>query len=180
MNGEAATTRAEPLQGRLVRGALGGVVAGLVFAFVTMWFADSMPMGAPGDPLRLISTVVEGKSALMSGAADVGTGWAVHLAISAIYGMVFALAVPWLRTTGLLGVAGGVYGAALFVVNFLVIAEVWLDQFQMPNKPFELAIHLVFGFLLAAAFAEFGARRLQTQSTASSDAERSPAVWSES
>jgi hypothetical protein len=35
------TTVEEPLAARLLRGAVGGVLAGLVFAGVTMWFADS-------------------------------------------------------------------------------------------------------------------------------------------
>jgi len=66
---------------------------------------------------------------------------------------------PTFRTNGTVALAGGLYGALLFVVNFLIIAEVWLDQFQMPNKPFELAIHIVFGHVLAVAFYSSGTRR---------------------
>lgn len=33
--------QAEPLASRLLRGAVGGVLAGMVFAAVTMWFTDS-------------------------------------------------------------------------------------------------------------------------------------------
>ena len=91
---------AEPLPKRLLRGAIGGIVAGLVFIGVTMWFADSLPKGAPGNPLRLISTIVLGESALMDGTADVGTGWAVHLVLSALFGMAFALAAPLFGTNG--------------------------------------------------------------------------------
>lgn len=144
---------------RLVRGAIGGIVAGLVFIFVTMWFASSMPEGQPGNPLRLISTIVKGKSALEDGTASVGTGWVVHIVISALFGIVFALIVPIFRTNGTVALAGGLFGAALFVVDFLVIPEIWLDQFKMPNKPFELAIHIVFGHLLAVAFYSSGTRR---------------------
>ncbi len=149
----------EALPIRLVRGAIGGVVAGLVFIGVTMWFADSMPDGQPGNPLRLISTIVKGKSALEDGTASVGSGWIVHLVLSAVFGMLFAVVVPMFRTNGTVALAGGLFGALLFVVNFLIIAEVWLDQFQMPNKPFELAIHIVFGHLLAVAFYSSGTRR---------------------
>ncbi|MGI8754950.1 MAG: hypothetical protein ACR2MB_03640 [Acidimicrobiales bacterium] len=137
---------------RLARGAIGGILAGLVFIVVTMWFADSLPMGQPGNPLRLISSLVKGKGALMDGTASVGTGWIVHLVLSAAFGMLFALVVPLLPTNGLIALAGGVYGGLLFVVNFLVIGKFWIDQFQMTNKPFELAIHIVFGHLLAVAF----------------------------
>lgn len=150
---------AEPVAMRLVRGAIGGIVAGLVFILVTMWFASSMPEGQPGNPLRLISTIVKGKSALQDGTADVGTGWIVHIVISALFGIVFALIVPMFRTNGTVALAGGLFGALIFVLDFLIIAEVWLDQFQMPNKPFELAIHIVFGHVLAVAFYSSGTRR---------------------
>lgn len=33
--------QAEPLTSRLLRGAVGGVLAGTVFAAMTMWFTDS-------------------------------------------------------------------------------------------------------------------------------------------
>lgn len=135
------------------------MIAGLVFIVVTMWFADSMPKGQPGNPLRLISTIVKGKAALADGTADVGTGWIVHLVLSALFGMLFAVVVPLFRTNGTVALAGGLYGALLFVVNFLIIGEFWLDQFQMPNKPFELAIHIVYGHVLAVAFYSSGTRR---------------------
>ncbi len=153
------TAEAEALPIRLVRGAIGGMVAGLVFILVTMWFVALLPEGQPGNPLRLISTIVKGKSALEDGTASVGTGWIVHLVLSALFGMVFALVVPMFRTNGTVALAGGLYGALLFVVNFLIIPEVWLDQFQMPNKGFELAIHIVFGHVLAVAFYSSGTRR---------------------
>lgn len=153
------TFEAESIVPRLIRGAIGGVGAGVVFIVVTMWFADSLPMGQPGNPLRLISTIVNGKSALADGSANVGTGWIVHIVLSAVFGMLFALIVPMFRTNGTVALAGGIYGGLLFVANFLIIAEVWLDQFQVPNKPFELAIHIVFGHVLAVAFYSSGVRR---------------------
>lgn len=54
-----------------------------------------------------------------------------------------------------------VFGGLLFVVNFLVVGEFWLEQFQMPNKPFELVIHVVYGHLLALAFYSSGVRRTE-------------------
>jgi hypothetical protein len=53
----------EPVARRLVRGAVGGIAAGLVFAAVTMWFADSTG-GAAEMPLRMISTIVKGDQAM--------------------------------------------------------------------------------------------------------------------
>ena len=53
----------EPLAARLLRGAVGGVLAGLVFVGVTMWFAHSTG-GKPEMPLRMISTIVKGDAAM--------------------------------------------------------------------------------------------------------------------
>lgn len=51
---------AESPPGRLVRGVVGGLVSGMVFAGVTMWFASTMPDGGAEMPLHMISTVVKG------------------------------------------------------------------------------------------------------------------------
>ena len=155
------TASAEPVGRRLLRGAVGGTIAGLVFIGVTMWFADSMPEGNPGNPLRLISSIVLGENAVMDGSADVTTGWVVHLVLSALFGAIFALAAPVFRTNGTIALAGGLYGLVLYLVNIVLIPEVWLQQFQAVNDPFELAIHLVFGHLLAVFFYSSGARRVE-------------------
>ena len=89
----------EPLVRRLVRGAVGGVAAGLVFAAVTMWFADSTG-GKAEMPLRMISTIVQGDQAMAAGTTSPALGAVVHLALSALFGILFALAVPRFRTNG--------------------------------------------------------------------------------
>src|SRR5919109_3435511 len=104
----AATRRSkieEPLVRRLVRGAVGGVAAGLVFVAVTMWFADSTG-GKAELPLRMISTIVKGDQAMAAGTTSPALGVAVHVVLSALFGMAFALAVPRLRTNGTVALAG--------------------------------------------------------------------------
>jgi hypothetical protein len=94
----------EPLVGRLLRGAVGGVLAGVVFAGVTMWFAHST--GGNADmPLAMMATIVQGDAAMAAGTASPTVGVLVHLALSALFGAVFALAVPRLRTNGTVAVA---------------------------------------------------------------------------
>ena len=110
----------EPLAARLLRGAIGGVLAGLVFVGVTMWFAHSTG-GTPYMPLRMISTIVKGDAALAAGTTSPALGGVVHVVLSALFGMVFALAVPVFRTNGTVALAGTVYGLLLYVVNFLVL-----------------------------------------------------------
>jgi uncharacterized membrane protein YagU involved in acid resistance len=148
----------EPLVRRLVRGAVGGVAAGLVFAAVTMWFADSTG-GKAEMPLRMISTIVKGDQAMAAGTTSPALGAAVHLALSALFGILFALAVPRFRTNGTVAVAGTAYGLLLYVLNFLVLTSLVFTTFRMANQPFEVVAHLVFGTLLSFAFFGSGVRR---------------------
>jgi uncharacterized membrane protein YagU involved in acid resistance len=148
----------EPVGRRLVRGAVGGVAAGLVFAAVTMWFAHSTG-GKPEMPLRMISTIVQGDQAMAAGTTSVALGVAVHVVLSALFGMVFALAVPRFRTNGTVALAGTAYGLLLYVVNFLVLTPLAFTTFRMANQPFEVVAHLAFGTLLSFAFFGSGVRR---------------------
>jgi uncharacterized membrane protein YagU involved in acid resistance len=148
----------EPVGGRLVRGAVGGVAAGLVFAAVTMWFADSTG-GKAEMPLRMISTIVKGDQAMAAGTTSPALGAVVHLVLSVLFGIVFALAVPRFRTNGTVALAGTAYGLLLYVLNFLVLTPLVFTTFRMANQPFEVFAHLVFGTLLSFAFFGSGVRR---------------------
>jgi uncharacterized membrane protein YagU involved in acid resistance len=109
--------------------------------------------------LKLISTIVLGADALKAGTAEPWVGVVVHMVLSAVIGMVFALLSPALRTNGAVALVGTAYGALVYVVNFLVVANTVLPQFQMPNQPFELVMHIVFGTLLSFFFYSSGVRR---------------------
>ena len=147
----------EPMGRRLLRGALAGIVAGIPFAVITMWFAATTGGGWLA-PLKLISTIVLGADALEAGTAQPWVGVAVHMVLSALMGIAFALIAPALRTNGTVALAGTVYGALIYVVNFLIIANTLLPQFQKPNQPFELVMHIVFGTLLSFFFYSSGVR----------------------
>jgi uncharacterized membrane protein YagU involved in acid resistance len=154
----ATSRHAEPLAPRLLRGAVGGVLAGIVFAAVTMWFTDSTA-GKADMPMLMISTIVKGDKAMAAGTTSLGLGVLVHLLLSMVFGMLFALAVPRLRSNGTVALAGTLYGALLYVVNFLVLAPLAFTTFKMANRPFELFAHVAFGTLLSFAFFSSGARR---------------------
>jgi hypothetical protein len=156
----ATTAPAEAVGRRLLRGAIGGLVAGIAFIVVTMWFASTQG-SPPVAPFKLISTLILGAGALESGSASVPLGVAIHAVLSIAFGAVFALAAPMLASNGTVALAGGAYGALLFVVNFLVLGSTVFPQFQMPNWPFELVVHIVFGHLLAVAFYSSGVRRTE-------------------
>jgi uncharacterized membrane protein YagU involved in acid resistance len=96
---------------------------------------------------------------MAAGTASPTVGVLVHLVLSALFGAVFALVVPWLRTNGTVAVAGTAYGLLLYVVNFLVLAPLLFPTFQAANQPFEVFAHVVFGTLLSFAFFGSGVRR---------------------
>jgi uncharacterized membrane protein YagU involved in acid resistance len=146
------------LTGRLVRGVVGGVVLGALFIGVTMWFADSTGGEAKGL-LMMISTIVLGETAMANGTASVGVGTAVHFALSALFGVLFALVVPAFRTNGTLLIAGTAYGALLYLVNFLIFAPLAFPVLKMANQPVEVVVHIAFGTLLAMAFLSGDSRR---------------------
>jgi uncharacterized membrane protein YagU involved in acid resistance len=96
---------------------------------------------------------------MATGTTSPALGGVVHVVLSALFGMVFALAVPRFRTNGTVALAGTVYGLLLYVVNFLVLTPLVFTTFRMANQPFEVFAHLVFGTLLSFAFFGSGLRR---------------------
>lgn len=110
--------------------------------------------------MRLIHSLITGPDALMSGDVEPWLGFVVHSVLAAVFGMTFALVVPLFRSNGTVALAGGLFGLALYLVNFQLIARFFVERFlENPNQPFELVVHVVFGHLLALAFYSSGTRR---------------------
>lgn len=136
--------------GIAARGVVGGIAAGGLFLAVTMWFATSVGDPAKG-PLLMMSTIVKGDEAMMAGTASVGAGLAVHLVLSAAFGVLFAAVASRLKTAGAVVAAGAAYGGALYLLNFKVLSPALFTTFEMANQPFELVVHVAFGLLLSLA-----------------------------
>ena len=153
-----AEMRAQPAVGWWVRqGAIGGAIAGVVFAIFEMIMAALLKDAFFG-PLRMISGIALGKQALMpdySLITAVLVGIVIHMLISMILGVVFALLaayVPALAgTTALLVAAAAVYGLILWLVNFYAIAPLagwnWFPNMTNPAVQF-FAHTLFFGAVL--------------------------------
>lgn len=157
MTVSSSTQDRDSVGARLMRGAVAGLLAGLLFIVATMWLASAD--GKPAEmPLRMISTIIKGDAAMADGTTSVGLGWATHLVLSAIFGVVFALVTPLLRSNGTVAIVGVGYGLLLYVVNFLVLAPLVFTTFQKANQPFELVVHVVFGTLVGLAFFSSGPR----------------------
>ncbi len=146
---------------RAIAGAIAGVVAGIVFAILSMLYAAIVGPGIWAPP-RMIATIVGFEMAPVFAAVPVVVGLALHMMLSALYGAVFALLVAS-AGRGLILLAGLAFGLALYVLNFHVFAEI--EQFaafrMMAGNWFEIAVHGVFGLLLAVGFLSWRAKRSQ-------------------
>lgn len=124
----------------LAYGAVGGIVAGIVFILAEM--VISAAMGGPFfAPLRMIGAMVLGTDALspaypLATAAIVGA--LVHLVLSAIFGIIFVFLLAYTRqldaSTGMLLLYGSLFGLALWVINFLIIAPIAFPWFAMIDQ----------------------------------------------
>ena len=143
----------DELDVRVTRGAVGGVVAGLVFLLANMAYATSQDLPAVA-PMLDIATIFNLTDEPVVSPENVVVGLVTHLTLSALFGIAFGLLVPALRgpRAVLLGAVG--FGVALYLINFQVLGRLFFEWFQEgPNQLFELLIHAAYGLLLVPFFA---------------------------
>ncbi len=136
-------------------GLVAGFLAGAVFIALNSWFATTM--GKPAlAPFKTVATLAQGPPPPH---AAIWIGMVIHSLLAAVFGLVFAvLVVPMMRnrSAGWLLWAGLLYGGIIYIVDFQVLSRL-VPQFsaflQVTNQPLELAVHLVFGAVLAALLA---------------------------
>lgn len=148
-----------PVDALLTRGVAAGLTGGLVFILVNMYAAQSAGK-PPVGPFLAISTLFRFSDAPimepMALPVEVTLGVIVHLFLSVLFGVVFALISPLLRSSVLLVAGGLVYGLVLYVVNFQVIGRLlfpWFVDPRGPNQVVELLVHpLAYGLVLVPFF----------------------------
>ena len=127
-----------------------GIIAGLLFAVFEM-AATAVLMGVDAVfmPLRMIGAMALGSAALdpsYSLLVAAFAGVVVHLMLSVVFTAVFAwIASPIASSNGLV-IAGGVFGVALWLVNFYLIAPLfgWNWFPERTNAVVQLIAHSVF------------------------------------
>jgi hypothetical protein len=151
-------------------GLASGLAVGVLFGLAEM--IGSAFLRAPVlSPWRAFASTVLGRRALAEtplGAALI-VGVIAHFALSAIYGVVFAVANhalgPETRGNASREAAIGLlFGLGLYVLNFQIIVRVIYPWFRMANQPAQVIYHTAFFGLplaLLVASRERRAARLQ-------------------
>lgn len=123
---------------RLTAGVAGGLAGGLLFGIM---------MQAMGM-LGMIAGLVGEDSA--------GVGWVVHLAISALFGLIYAVTLGRASTSwGRALVLGALYGVVWWALGALLIMPAWMGMpvFQVGQPQLQSLVgHLVYGVMLGAVF----------------------------
>lgn len=145
----------------LAQGMGYGLIAGLVFG--TVEIIGSAAMGNPAlMPVRTFASVLLGREAFSE---VVWIGWAVavglgvHFALSALFGLIYGAIESRMsregRTSwGRQSAVGLLFGAAIWLVNFQIIARLFYPWFLEAPQFLQLALHAVtFGLPLALMFA---------------------------
>lgn len=140
-------TRAE-VPWALTQGAIGGIVAGIIFAaFEMMASAAMLGPDAVFMPLRMIGAIVLGPAALETTYSLWGAGFAgliVHIVLAVIYGALFAVIFGGLRSPAVDVAVGVAYGLALWLINFYVIAPMVFPWFTEADPMSQFIAHAVF------------------------------------
>lgn len=137
-----------------------GLIAGVIFGVMEM--VGAALMGDPFVmPLRMFASVVLGQAALT--ATPLGTvvvvGALAHLVLSGVFGLIFAVIVSRLSSEtrasfGAQAAIGLLFGAALWLVNFQIIARALYPWFLQAPQFLQMLMHaMFFGLPLALLYA---------------------------
>jgi uncharacterized membrane protein YagU involved in acid resistance len=130
-----------------VRGAIGGLIAGLAFILLQMWFLADAEMPA-NTVIHLIATIVQ-PDEYFTARTSLTVGWLVHIGLSLAYGAILGFAATEMRSNITRVAGASLYGLGIYMFNFLVLAPLFYELFTTANQPFEATVHIVFGALIA-------------------------------
>lgn len=161
----------------IATGAIAGLVAGFIFLLANMVQATAVDKPAIA-PLLAIGTIFFFDAMPQMTPDYALVGLVTHFALAILFGIIFSLLVPMFSNGRALLVGGLVYGLALYLINFQILARLVFDWFQNPmgpNQLFELIIHpLSYGIFLVPFFLG-RVRRLGSPAAAREAAQGPPA-----
>jgi uncharacterized membrane protein YagU involved in acid resistance len=143
--------------------AWAGVIAGIVFVMLEMGMVRMFMGESPWAPPHMIAAMALGKDVLPPpgsyAAFDMkimATAMVIHMILSVVYGLIVGWLVHRFDWTGGL-VIGAIFGMAIYIINFYLIAPVMFPWFQMAQNWISAFSHAMFG--LAAGGAYIGLRK---------------------
>ena len=140
------------------------VDAGLVFAVLEVVMVPVFKGMSMWAPLHMIGAIALGPGAMASPDVFdfriVGTAVVVHMALAIIYGVILAFIITRLDT-GMAVVVGGVYGLALYFINFYGFTK-WFPWFADARDWISIFTHIVQGGLMAYLYKMFDRRSART------------------
>lgn len=161
------------LRRTISEGVVAGLLTGLLFAIVEMIGAAAMGASAL-SPWRAFASTVLGQRALeqtpLGGTLIVGV--LAHFVLSAIYGLIFAVAAHRFlsdetrRSFGREAALGLLFGIGLYVANFQIIARLVYPWFMNANQGWQFIYHTVFFGLPLALLIAASERRVAPQQAA--------------
>jgi uncharacterized membrane protein YagU involved in acid resistance len=133
-----------------------GLIAGLVFIMMEMLLVMFFMGQSPWAPPRMMAAMVLGQDVLPPPATfDLSimmTAMMIHFPLSIVYGLIVGWLVHRMSSTSAL-LIGGIFGLAIYFINFYLIAPVVFPWFTMAQNWVSLVSHLVYGLVLGAAYA---------------------------
>jgi hypothetical protein len=157
---ETGGTNVSTTKRSLYEGIGYGIVAGAIFAVIEV--IGSAAMGMPAlAPLRMFASILWGQEAMTATAIGsvVLVGALVHVVLSAIFGAIYGLIDSRFsdltqRNYGRQAAYGLLFGAALWFVNFQIIARLAFPWFLDAPQFMQLMLHAVcFGLPLGLMYA---------------------------
>ncbi|HYO58389.1 hypothetical protein [Archangium sp.] len=145
----------------LGKGGAYGLIAGLVFAAVKIVGSAAMGNSAL-MPVRGFASVLLRQEAFSEGVWlgwVVAVGLGVHFGLSALLGLIYAviesrMSVEGRTSWGRQSAVGLLFGVAVWLVNFQIIARLFYPWFLEAPQFLQLALHaVVFGWPLGLMFA---------------------------
>jgi hypothetical protein len=135
------------------------IIAAFVFATLDIGLGWALRGISPWTPLRMMAAIVMGPAALSPpntfDAQVVAVAICLHILLSIVYGTFLALVMPASTTFGVL--VGGVYGLALYYINFYGF-NAFSPWFVDHRDWVSVVSHCVFGAVLAYSYVAINRR----------------------
>jgi len=147
-----------------IDGVWAGLIAGAVFLLLEMFMVWAFKGESPWGPPHMMAAMLLGKGVLPPEGTyapfDIGilmAAMAVHVPLSIVYGVIGAWIVHRFDLAASLAI-GAVYGWAIYIMNFLMIAPVMFPWFGMARGGISIFAHVVFGAVLTGSYILLRAR----------------------